>query len=502
MANKSIIPILTAFLALLLISTQATTNPGVRLRITDKGLQYVDSIAVQLLDEKIKTASIPDITGDADTPVGHVSYSLSSIHFNSFSIPSSAFKTDPGVGLQLQISGASTSLSGNWHYREDHWPHISGGGSFDLDVSSLTLSISMKLGADSTGHPTIAAASCSSSIGDVNIHFHGGASWLYNLFDSYIDKKIKETLQDKLCEETSDLINNNAEKELSTFPVKKQINKYAVINYSLVSNPNFTDSYADVFIKGEFQSPTAPKEAPFSPASLPPESESVKMVYVWVTDYLLNTAGLVFQDAGVLNETVTPSRLPPNFSYPLNTNTFKLIIPKLYQMYPNRPMKLVAYSTQRPKVSTTSAGVDLSITGQVESYVQLENGSFVYTFTMGLNISALAKVAVRENNITGHVDTVKVGVSLIKSAIGDITIDMKLLQFVLDAFADKIIVKQLNEIGDIGFPLPVVNGIQVINAQVMPGQNFNLIATDVKYSPTTNAALEKTPQGNNKIVIV
>ena len=37
----------------------------------------VDSIAVQLLDEKIKTASIPDITGDADTPVGHVSYSLS-----------------------------------------------------------------------------------------------------------------------------------------------------------------------------------------------------------------------------------------------------------------------------------------------------------------------------------------------------------------------------------------------------------------------------------------
>lgn len=37
----------------------------------------VDSIAVQLLDEKIKTESIPDISGDADTPVGHVSYSLS-----------------------------------------------------------------------------------------------------------------------------------------------------------------------------------------------------------------------------------------------------------------------------------------------------------------------------------------------------------------------------------------------------------------------------------------
>lgn len=31
------------------------------------------------------------------------------------------------------------------------------------------------------------------------------------------------------------------------------------------------------------------------------------MAYVWLTDYVLNTAGLVYQNAGVLNETVTPS---------------------------------------------------------------------------------------------------------------------------------------------------------------------------------------------------
>lgn len=64
-----------------------------------------------------------------------------------------------------------------------------------------------------------------------------------------------------------------------------------------------------VNFKGEFQSTTAPKEAPFSPAPLPTDSESAKMVYIWVTDYLLNTAGLVYQDAGILNETVTPSKV-------------------------------------------------------------------------------------------------------------------------------------------------------------------------------------------------
>ena len=46
----------------------------------------VDSIAVQLLNEKVKTATVPDVNGDADTPVGHISYSLSRyLTFQNFS---------------------------------------------------------------------------------------------------------------------------------------------------------------------------------------------------------------------------------------------------------------------------------------------------------------------------------------------------------------------------------------------------------------------------------
>lgn len=493
-------PLLLGLLAISLVLAQAI-NPGIRLRVTDKALQYVDSIAVQLLNEKVKTATIPDVNGDADTPVGHISYSLSSVHFNSLSIPSSTFKTVAGIGLQLQISSASASLSGNWHYRKDHWPHISDSGSFDLDVNGLTVTLKTKLGVDSTGHPTIAAAGCSSSIGSVKIHFHGGASWLYNLFDKYVDGKIKGTLQDKLCQETSDLINTNAEKSLSTFPVKKQIDKFAVINYSLVSSPNFTESYADVFIKGEFLSAITPKEAPFSPTPLPPESESDKMAYIWLTDYVVNTAGLVYQEAGILNETVTPSMLPPNFSYPLNTKTFRLIIPKLYKVYPNRPMNLKVYSTQRPTVSSSSAGVGLKINGNVDVYVQLENGSSVYTFTMGANISTLVKIVVKGNNVTGQVDSIKINVHLVNSSIGDISIDVKLLQIALDVFADTIVLKKLNEIGEKGFPLPVVDGVQLVNPEVTRGQNFNLIATDFKYAPTKKAGLRGSEEEKNNIVV-
>lgn len=40
MTSKSIISILTALIAALLFIFTQATNPGVRLRITDKGLQY------------------------------------------------------------------------------------------------------------------------------------------------------------------------------------------------------------------------------------------------------------------------------------------------------------------------------------------------------------------------------------------------------------------------------------------------------------------------------
>ena len=60
--------------------------------------------------------------------------------------------------------------------------------------------------------------------------------------------------------------------------------------------------------QGEFLSVTDPTiEAPFSPSSLPPFSKSGKMVSLWVTDYMANTAALVYKRDGYLNYNITPN---------------------------------------------------------------------------------------------------------------------------------------------------------------------------------------------------
>ena len=51
------------------------------------------------------------------------------------------------------------------------------------------------MGADAKGHPTLSCTTCSFNIGNLDVHFSGGAAWLYNLFSSDIADSLKDALQ-------------------------------------------------------------------------------------------------------------------------------------------------------------------------------------------------------------------------------------------------------------------------------------------------------------------
>lgn len=53
----------------------------------------------------------------------------------------------------------------------------------------------MKVAADSKGHGTLSSTYCHLYIDKLDIDFHGGASWLYNLFSSYIVDDLKGSIE-------------------------------------------------------------------------------------------------------------------------------------------------------------------------------------------------------------------------------------------------------------------------------------------------------------------
>lgn len=111
------------------------------------------------------------------------------------------------------------------------------------------------------------------------------------------------------------------------FPVVvSKLDSTAEINYELFSNPLFQTTYFQtqhtvgffVYVvclksmlmkQGEFYSIAKPVEAPCVAPALPPAStvDDSKMMYVWVSTYVPNTAAFVYQEAGILTYTLTPN---------------------------------------------------------------------------------------------------------------------------------------------------------------------------------------------------
>ena len=52
-----------------------------------------------------------------------------------------------------------------------------------------------------------------------------------------------------------------------------------------------------------------PVESGLLPTPLPDPSDSNKMLFVWFTDYVANTAGEVYQKAGALEYQLTPDKV-------------------------------------------------------------------------------------------------------------------------------------------------------------------------------------------------
>ena len=62
-----------------------------------------------------------------------------------------------------------------------------------------------------------------------------------------------------------------------------------------------------------------PVDLPLTPPALPAPTKAERMVYVWLTDYVGDTAGIIYQEAGVLAYNVTPDMVCSRLTSKSNT---------------------------------------------------------------------------------------------------------------------------------------------------------------------------------------
>ncbi|XP_066186805.1 bactericidal permeability-increasing protein-like isoform X2 [Sylvia atricapilla] len=465
-------------LALCLALTTAT-NPGFVVRITQAGLDYANQQGIAILEKELAQLKLPDISGDSRVlRVGKVHYELSRLRLRDFHLPYSRITPIPNVGLQVSISNAFAELDGDWrvkfYFVRDH-------GFFNLKVENVYMKITLRLGSDTAGKPTISTSDCSARISKVRLLLSGKFGWLYNLFHSVIESKLRKSLESKLCDNVAKSVQNELQTYIQTLPVTARIDDKTGIDYSLVAPPRTTAQSLDADLKGEFYSLDHRSTVPFSPLPLAFPSDHDRMVYFGASSYFFNTAGIAYHKAGALVFEITEAMIPKDAGFKLDTSVFSAFIPQLEEMYPNMTMKFRLSAPTAPFLTIGPGGISFQPTVDAQAYAILPNSSLAPLFLLSLTGNVSAVINVRSGRIVGSVDVGRIRLSLKDSAVG--TFKVRMMQSLMNILTSSTLLPRLNARLDEGFPLPLLDRIQLSNILVKYHENFLLLGADVHFQP-------------------
>eukprot|EP00112_Aurelia_sp_Birch-Aquarium-sp1_P003806 Seg143.9 transcript_id=Seg143.9/GoldUCD/mRNA.D3Y31 product="Lipopolysaccharide-binding protein" protein_id=Seg143.9/GoldUCD/D3Y31 len=183
-----------------------------------KGLDYVRAIGIPYLCDALLALKIPDVSGVAESPIGKFGYTIAKIKLSDVSIPKSNLTVSQVKGLTISATNATLSINAHWKYRQLGWPYISDSGSCDLGMKKILLSITLNIDTVEETKPQIRTSDAVLKIGKMKVRFHGGASWLYNVFADSITTDVKGTFERLVVTEMVSLINKEGDKYLALFP--------------------------------------------------------------------------------------------------------------------------------------------------------------------------------------------------------------------------------------------------------------------------------------------
>jgi len=378
------------------------------------------------------------------------------------------------------MSGISASVTANWHYRERAWPHISDSGSADISIASTTVVIDIGFSVNGNGGPTCKVIAGGLNIGDFKITLHGGASWLYSIFVNIFKGQIKDAIANALKNAIESAIDNNLNALLQTLPLKQNIMNILLADYSLVDAPRFGNDYMVIDGKGEFFDIKNPQEAPFSPDVIPDVQNTNVMVQFTLSQYIPDTAAYALWKSGILELKVTDSMVPPDSPIRLNTDTFKYIIPILYQLYPSKPLVAIVDPIACPLITFLSNGT-IGIFGQfsLSMFVDMGAGNLTHVFTLGVNLTTEGNVYMNGSLIMIVLTYGDAGLWLIETDIG--TFDISPLYNIAILTISELI-PLANVYFSKGIPLPTIPKITFIKPYLGYGNKYVFVNTDVQYN--------------------
>ncbi|KAM4672087.1 BPI fold-containing family C protein [Amazona ochrocephala] len=406
-------------------------NPGLKVRITQKGLDYGRRIGLELLKQEVLKETFPSWSGQESFSIVKVNYVISS--------------KDQG-GITVSISG-------------------------------LFIAVIIKVSRDSTGRLSMLLHDCQTSINSVKVKLSAGSSWIYSFLSGYIEKPVHTKLNKNLCLNIKYKI-QMMDAHLRNHKVLNQIDAFVQIDYSLVSSPAVFKSHMNLDLKGTVYPVGNRTDPPFVPAPFALPNKDDSMLYLGVSSYFLKSASLAYYKAGAFNITMS-KELATTFN--LNPALFKDFVPEIALSYLTAcPMLLKLMATSPPVVSLNADRCILHITGCVEVFAVLPYSTTQYIFAGNLTASTRVYLTITKQKLIISLLLKRLQFSLLHSILG-FSEQMSLAENFLSYALRSAVIPVINDKLGKGFPLLNLAHTTLTGPVIKMNPGHLVISTDVDY---------------------
>ncbi|KFK42843.1 hypothetical protein AALP_AA1G046400 [Arabis alpina] len=461
-----------------LLPSHSQTDSFTSVLISQNGLDFVKNLLVNKAIDSIIPLQIPRIEKSVKIPfLGGIDVVVSNLTIYELDVASSYVNLGE-TGLVIVASGTTCNLSMNWHYSYASWlppMEISDKGIASVQVKGMEIGLSLGLQSDEGGLK-VSLSECGCHVNDISIDLEGGASWFYqgmvNAFKDQIGASVETTIAKKLSEGVSDL-----DSFLQSLPKEIPVDDKAALNVTFTDNPILRNSSITFEIDGLFTKREANQILKSHLRKSVPEAicpGNSKMLGISVDEAVFNSAAALYYNADFMQWIV--DKIPDQAL--LNTARWRFIIPQLYKKYPNQDMNLNISLSLPPSVKISEQYVGANVNADLVIDV-LEADQVIPVACISLVIRGSGALRVMGNNLGGSVRLEDFSMSLKWSNIGNL--HLHLLQPIVWTVIQTVFVPFANDHLAKGFPLPIIHGFTLENAEIICTSSDITICSDVAY---------------------
>ncbi|XP_028391196.1 bactericidal permeability-increasing protein-like [Dendronephthya gigantea] len=454
-------------------------KPAVRVRITQKGLDYAIDNAMDYAKAKMKNYPLPDKNGKLANFFFDVKYSFTNMTIYNINISDKSLRPVPRRGLYTVLRNINFDIKGKWKISMGWFANY---GTFNVAVQGMSVGILIDLGVNGD-RLVVSRVTCASRLDGVSMALKSGqgTSYLFLATQQMMKNYVKSKIPRIVCEEGRKAIRKHLNKQFSKFPVKQNLKRSVTLDYSVVKRPEYKIGAVDLFLKGEFQPADGSMKWQQQPADLPRDYARDRMMYVTMMDHMINSASHAYYNQDAMRVKATVKQVPQLHvkggffnRYLSRINTGLGLIKK--SACANCDLHITMEATSPPQIRTSHSGIHLTVQATTKINVVLP-GTKREELNLETNITATAVPKLNGTKLSTNITDLRLNTRVINpSLVTTLSGSVEEMKEIVKKEVEKLLE---NGISGVEIPLPLSEKFQLVEPRVSYGEGYMTLETDI-----------------------